>query len=159
MGRRLYTSQQITKERMPISHTHLPCSPPASRPPSSQYLCLVSGIPLSDQMCARSFSRISCTSVTCPDGSLCYTTGEDYDERPKRYYETDISFSGGSISFISWVDTERSLLMSSKGDALRLRVDDLESTTWSEPLQDSPQVIGLYDFEFQLELAVTVSRG
>ena len=110
-------------------------------------------------MCARSFSRISCTSVTCPDGSLCDATGEDYDERPKRDYETDISFSGGSISFISWVDTERSLLMSSKGDALRLRVDDLESTTWSEPLQDSPRVIGLYDFEFQLELAVTVSRG
>ena len=32
-------------------------------------------------------------------------------------------FPGGNISFISWVDTERSLLMSSKGDALWLRVD------------------------------------
>ena len=75
------------------------------------------------------------------------------EERPNQDYEMVTLFSGGSTSFISWVDTGRSLLMSSRGDALRLKVVVEEKASWSELLQDSLRVIGLYDLQFRLNEA------
>lgn len=34
----------------------------------------------------------------------------------------------------------------------RIEAGRRKDTTWNEPLQDSPQLIGLYAFEFQFEL-------
>ena len=145
--------QQITKEMMPISHSHTfhPCSLLGS-----QYFYLVGAIPW---LAVRWVRDLLTESATLSSLILLDHSGEDYEGRHDQDYETVIWFSrwehliyqlGGHGEIIAYVIKGGRVVV--EGGRLR------GHTTWNEPFQDSPQIIGLYALGFRFKFDIAFSR-